>query len=92
MSEETKELEVPPLEIVTSVLGDAEKAEKIKVDPELVQINQVISNAISLLMDVANLLRDVPKIAAVNLALNKDLKELREKLKQYESKEVDSTT
>jgi hypothetical protein len=83
MSEETtqtKELEVPPLKIITSVLGDTEKAQKIKVDPELVEINQVISNAISLLMDIANLLRDVPKIAAVNLALNKDLKAVKIRL------------
>ena len=53
VSSEAKETVAP--------LTDGEKA--------VAQVNQVVNNAIAALMDVANLLRDIPKLVAVNQQL-----------------------
>lgn len=46
-----------------------------QVDPAVAQVTQVINNAIAALMDVANLLRDIPKLVAVNQQLVGRLRE-----------------
>lgn len=56
MSETTETTEVP-------VQTEAQ------ADPAVAQVTQVINNAIAALMDVANLLRDIPKLVAVNQQL-----------------------
>ena len=58
----------------------AEEVEQIELTPEqkgLAQVNQVVSNAVAALMDVANLLRDIPKLVAVNQQLAAQLEELK---------------
>lgn len=50
---------------------------KTAVDPktltpaeqQVAQVNQVVSNAVAALMDVANLLRDIPKLVVANQQL-----------------------
>ena len=46
-----------------------------QVDPAVVQVTQVINNAIAALMDIANLLRDIPKMVSVNQQLISKLRE-----------------
>jgi ABC-type transporter Mla MlaB component len=56
------------------------KTEEKELTPEeksLAQVNQVVSNAVAALMDVANLLRDVPKLVAANMQLAAELAELK---------------
>ena len=65
MSEVTETVEVPE---------QGEVAEK-QVDPAVAQVTQVINNAVAALMDVANLLRDIPKLVAVNQQLIGKLRE-----------------
>ena len=38
-------------------------------EQQAAQVNQVVSNAVAALMDIANLLRDIPKLVAVNAQL-----------------------
>jgi hypothetical protein len=38
-------------------------------EQQVAQVNQVVSNAVAALMDIANLLRDIPKLVAVNVQL-----------------------
>jgi hypothetical protein len=38
-------------------------------EQQVAQVNQVVSNAVAALMDIANLLRDIPKLVAVNAQL-----------------------
>lgn len=38
-------------------------------EQQVAQVNQVVSNAVAALMDIANLLRDIPKLVAVNQQL-----------------------
>jgi hypothetical protein len=44
-----------------------------KENAALAGVNQVVTNAIAALMDVANLLRDVPRLVAANQALVQQL-------------------
>lgn len=58
----------------------AEEVEKVELTPQekgLAQVNQVVSNAVAALMDVANLLRDIPKLVAANQQLAVELEELK---------------
>jgi hypothetical protein len=45
----------------------------------LAQVNQVISNAVAALMDVSNLLRDIPKLVVANQQLSARVQELESK-------------
>ena len=38
-------------------------------EQQVAQVNAVVSNAVAALMDIANLLRDIPKLVAVNQQL-----------------------
>ena len=38
-------------------------------EQQVQQVNAVVSNAVAALMDIANLLRDIPKLVAVNQQL-----------------------
>ncbi len=46
------------------------------VDPAVQQAGQVINNAVAALMDIANLLRDIPKLVAANQYLAEQVKAL----------------
>lgn len=47
-----------------------------QAEQQLAQVNQVVSNAIAALMDIANLLRDIPKLVGVNQQLAERLSAL----------------
>jgi hypothetical protein len=63
-----------------SELTKTEEVTQTELTPEqksLAQVNQVVSNAVAALMDVANLLRDIPKLVAANVQLASELAELK---------------
>lgn len=53
------------------------QTEQTPEQKSLTQVNQVVSNAVAALMDVANLLRDIPKLVAVNVQLATELAALK---------------
>jgi regulator of replication initiation timing len=52
--------------------------------PAIDPLNQTINNAVSALMDVANMLREIPKLVAANKELATEVERLR---KELESKQ-----
>jgi ABC-type transporter Mla MlaB component len=54
---------------MSEVTTETEKRVLTPEEQNLQQVSQVISNAVAALMDVANLLRDIPKLVAANQAL-----------------------
>jgi len=46
-------------------------------DQAAAQVNQVINNAIASLMDISNLLRDIPKLVLANQQLAQQVAELK---------------
>jgi hypothetical protein len=61
--------------VETPETTEASASTEQQVDPAVAQVTQVINNAIAALMDVANLLRDIPKLVAVNQQLVGRLRE-----------------
>ena len=58
-------------------------SEETKI-PAIDPLNQTINNAVSALMDVANMLREIPKLVAANKELATEVERLR---KELESKQ-----
>jgi len=61
-------------------MSEQTKTEATAATPEeqtLAQVNQVVSNAVASLMDVGNLLRDIPKLVAANQQLAAQVAELK---------------
>ena len=61
--------------VETTEVTETPAQTEAQVDPAVAQVTQVINNAIAALMDVANLLRDIPKLVAVNQQLVGRLRE-----------------
>ena len=53
----------------TEVKTPADARPLTPAEQQTAQVNQVVSNAVAALMDIANLLRDIPKLVAVNAQL-----------------------
>ena len=47
------------------------------VHPEVEKVQKVVTNAVNALLDVSNLLRQIPQIVAGNIALATELEKLR---------------
>ena len=59
----------------TPAVAETEQANSAE-QQALAQVNQIVSNSVASLMDVANLLRDIPKLVAANQALSARVREL----------------
>lgn len=60
-------------ETLSVLNGESKTAVETKAltpaEQQVAQVNAVVSNAVAALMDIANLLRDIPKLVAVNQQL-----------------------
>jgi hypothetical protein len=69
--------ELTETQIKGDTMSEQETKQATAQDQSLAQVNQVINNAVASLMDVSNLLRDIPKLVAVNAQLAAQLAELK---------------
>ena len=56
-----------------------EKTEQVEqqVHPEVAKVQAVVQNAVNALLDISNLLRQIPQVVAGNIALATELEKLK---------------
>lgn len=56
-----------------------EKTEQVEqpVHPEVEKVQKVVQNAVNALLDISNLLRQIPQVVAGNIALATELEKLK---------------